>query len=103
VSRRAKRLSVYACIAALPLGAASFMLSNGPTHQARVSNANESHVTDVPFRDGLYLGKLDAENGREQHPSIGRWNTSENRASFKLGYEEGYRQVRNAKAARGPH
>jgi hypothetical protein len=50
-----------------------------------------AQATDGAFRDGLYLGKLDAEQGRKQHPAIGRWNTTEARASFFAGYRQGYR------------
>ena len=96
-----KTVVVYACIAVLPLGAASFLVSKRVTSKGQVSSVHETHATNAPFRDGLYWGKLDAENGREPHLSVGRWSTSENRASFKSGYEEGYRQAREKKAAKG--
>ena len=44
----------------------------------------------APYRDGLYLGQLDAESGRTAHVSLGRWSSDHNRELFRLGYETGY-------------
>jgi hypothetical protein len=49
--------------------------------------------TDGAFRDGLYLGGLDAAQGREHHVSIGRWAADADRAQFRAGYEAGYRNA----------
>jgi hypothetical protein len=38
------------------------------------------------FRDGLHLGKLDAERDGTFHIATGRWGTSNNRAAFTQGY-----------------
>jgi hypothetical protein len=43
------------------------------------------------FRDGLYLGKLDAERGNALHIAAGRWGTNNNRAAFVQGYNQAYR------------
>ena len=101
--RRGKTIAIGACIAALPLVTTSFLLSKRAIPKTQVIKASETHATDPAFRDGLYLGKLDAENGREPHLSTGRWSTDVDRASFKSGYQEGYRQVLDAKAAKRLH
>ncbi len=55
-----------------------------------------STATEVPFaaegafRDGLYLGKLAAENGGPPRLAIGRWSTDRDRAMFTAGYRGGY-------------
>jgi hypothetical protein len=45
---------------------------------------------DGAFRDGLYLGKLNAQDGDEQHIASGRWSTGKDRASFIDGYQRAY-------------
>lgn len=62
-------------------------------------NANQvtpvSNVSlDGAFRDGLYLGKLDAVQNRQPHLSSGRWSSDRDRASFIAGYETGYGQAK---------
>lgn len=42
------------------------------------------------FRDGLYLGKLAADNGQPRRPPVGRWSTEQERAIFTSGYARGY-------------
>lgn len=54
------------------------------------------HASDAAFRDGLFLGKLDASKRAAQHVSLGRWVTEHDRSSFRSGYEAGYRSVRQA-------
>jgi hypothetical protein len=53
--------------------------------------------TDGAFRDGLYLGKLNARDGSEQHIATGRWSTGKNRASFIDGYRRAYMESSTAK------
>jgi hypothetical protein len=45
------------------------------------------------FRDGLYLGELDAKQGNGQHIASGRWSRGEDRASFVDGYNRAYGAV----------
>jgi len=42
------------------------------------------------FRDGMYLGKLAAENGQPLHTAVGGWSTEQDRATFTAGYQRGY-------------
>jgi hypothetical protein len=63
---------------------------------AAAPNSAPSEVQEVPartdaaFRDGLYLGRLDAQNGRSYHLPIGRWRTPDDRLSFVVGYLQGH-------------
>jgi hypothetical protein len=48
---------------------------------------------DGAFRDGLYLGKLNARDGNEQHIASGRWSTGKDRDSFIDGYHRAYAEA----------
>jgi len=72
---------------------ATVMLTVRAAHPTKVVAGNTSQTMDGAFRDGLYLGKLDAESGRKPHLSIGRWSTARERASFVTGYQQGYQEV----------
>ena len=45
---------------------------------------------NAAYRDGLYLGRLDAEQGRPQQISSGRWAQLHDRESFTAGYRQAY-------------
>jgi hypothetical protein len=47
-------------------------------------------ATDGAYRDGLFLGRLDARAGRNRRACVGRWSSQTDRASFASGYEDGY-------------
>jgi hypothetical protein len=49
--------------------------------------------TQASFRDGVYLGKLDAKLERTAHIAAGRWPGKEDRASFGLGYRQSYEKL----------
>src|SRR2546429_7837017 len=49
--------------------------------------------TDAAYRDGIFWGDRDAREGRKLQPSMARWHDEKDRASFKTGYEKGYRQA----------
>lgn len=55
---------------------------------------------DAAFRDGAYQAKIDVDRGRKAHVSSGRWSTDQDRASFILGYEEGYKALTEAKSGK---
>jgi hypothetical protein len=80
-------LGVSATLAFSPSSAKSNM-----TSEARLAN-------DGAFRDGLYLGKLAAENGQLLRPTIGRWSRAEDRSMFVAGYRRGYNESRASKNA----
>ncbi len=99
MSRRLKRASLYASIAVVVLGAPTALLTTRAARVSQFETNNDAQAMDAAFRDGLYLGKLDAQQGRKQHLSIGRWNTAKDRASFVAGYQQGYRQVQDLKVS----
>jgi hypothetical protein len=83
------RVSLFASLIALSLGTVSvFHVQRQPNFLS--TNENVSHITDGAFRDGLYLGRLAAENGVAPHVVSGRWATGADRASFTSGYQKGY-------------
>jgi hypothetical protein len=48
-------------------------------------------ATNAAYRDGLYVGKLAAEQGRDSHIASGRWSQENDRAAFAAGYEQAYK------------
>jgi len=83
------RVSLFASLIALSLGTVSvFHVQRQPNFLS--TNENVNHITDGAFRDGLYLGRLAAENGVAPHVVSGRWATEADRASFTAGYQKGY-------------
>ena len=87
-----KTLLTFALVAALGTGSA-FML--GTEHASNGS----AQLTDGAFRDGLYLGRLAAQNGSERHVSVGRWATLQDRSSFSAGYQQGYSEFLASRVA----
>jgi hypothetical protein len=53
-------------------------------------SANINQATDAAYRDGLFLGQFDANQGRTRHICVGRWSTASDRNSFVAGYEAGF-------------
>jgi hypothetical protein len=66
----------------------------GNSHRAVTAHEKAEAIlaTDGAFRDGLYVGRLSAEWGRAPRPTIGRWSSERDRASFVEGYRRGYQQ-----------
>ena len=56
----------------------------------KLSADDAEHATNAAFRDGSFQARLDLENGRKPHLSVGRWSTDEDRASYIAGYEQAY-------------
>ena len=84
--------------AVLVLTAALTMASAWPIVKtvSAAGHANQfavNHSTDAAYRDGLYLGRLDAEAGRRPHLAIARWNQTADRNLFRAGYNEAYSQA----------
>lgn len=51
----------------------------------------------APYRDGLYVGKLVAQRGDEQHGApVGRWATQTDRDAFLAGYEQSNPEIAQA-------
>ena len=49
--------------------------------------------TDAAFRDGLFLGRQDAEQGRKPHLSTGRWSADADRRLFVSAYLQAYGEM----------
>jgi len=82
-----KTLSLFALAASLGMGAASLLHTKDhfPT-----PNQTVAQTIDGAFRDGVYLGRLAAQDGAAPHVAVGRWADSQDRASFTAGYRQGY-------------
>jgi hypothetical protein len=70
-------------------------------YAANVAESAKVEATDGALRDGLYLGAMDARQGKQRHIASGRWATSKDRSSFVYGYIRGYQEVRSARPQRG--
>jgi hypothetical protein len=84
-----KKLSIYTFVIAASLGATAMLATSGQT-PAPVQASEAQFSADGAFRDGLYVGKLAAEQGQPMRPSIGRWSTAHDRSTFSAGYRRGY-------------
>lgn len=74
---------------AVCLGTSATLATHYPG--AQPGRSPESQLAlDGAYRDGLYIGKLAAERGRESRPPIGRWVGEKDRAAFLAGYEHAY-------------
>jgi uncharacterized protein with FMN-binding domain len=72
---------------ALIIGSGGAVIVKTQTHVTEIRN---EQVTSAAYRDGAYLGRLAAENGKPAHVSIARWSTAANRELFLAGYEKSY-------------
>ena len=54
------------------------------------NNLAFSRSVDAAYRDGLYLGRLDAQDGLRPRAAIFRWNQEADRDLFRAGYNTGY-------------
>jgi hypothetical protein len=99
MTKKVKKLSVYVSLVLIPFGAATVGLAGKASRTKQAQPAVASQPTDAAFRDGFYLGKLDARDGRSVRPSIGRWSDPKDRALFLAGYRRGYEETQAAKIA----
>jgi hypothetical protein len=93
-----KRLPLFASVVALGFGIFPMVQGNRYPKLAK-DQANPAYALNGAFRDGLYLGKLAAAAGERSHAAVGRWATSEDRASFSDGYSAGYEEILASRAA----
>jgi hypothetical protein len=64
------------------------ILAISAVHPSQIGSINN----DAAFRDGMFLGRLDADRNRKPHLACGRWSTDVDRRSFVSGYVEAYRE-----------
>lgn len=86
-----KRFFTYATVVICLGATATLAVSKGdmqlnPDVEARLAG-------DGAFRDGLYLGKLAAEGGKQPRLAVGRWSTEQDRSQFTAGYRRGYAEA----------
>ena len=80
--------------AAILIGlSATATLALSPRTVKPTSTGGALFATDGAFRDGLYLGKLSAQQGQPPRLAIGRWSTEHDRSLFAAGYRRGYEEV----------
>ena len=87
-----KRLSTHLLTALA--GVATAMFAPMALHHSHFVVDDDNHQTDAAFRDGLFLARLDAENGRKAHLMSGRWSTDADRRLFVAAYLQAYREMR---------
>ncbi|SRR5216684_6984495 len=97
------KLSLYITVLALFAGGTATLQAirhNGhPT--APVVEADTGRDASAAFRDGLYLGRLAAEQGSPVRVASGRWATDSDRTLFAAGYRQGYHESLASSAANG--
>ena len=84
-----KKLALSA-ITMFVMTASAVTLHNG---RMQAFTSTPELATNAAYRDGLYLGKLEAEHGSQPQPATARWARAEDRASFTAGYEQSYKAV----------
>lgn len=84
------KLSAYALAIAICLGTTAVTVANNKRTSTANVNADALMDADGAFRDGLYLGQLDAGSGQPARSAVGRWSTDQDRATFLSGYRRGY-------------
>jgi hypothetical protein len=82
------RVFSYVMTAILSVGLT--LVGEGAMRAPKTRTENVTPLTDGAFRDGLYMARLDIENHREPHISIGRWSSDKDRASYVAGYRQAY-------------
>ena len=103
MTTKTKSLSVVLAILAVPWGVATVGLAGRATWPRQEKKIDTALEIDAAYRDGVFLGELDARQGRRVQPSIGRWNNEKDRAFFKTGYDKGYREALNSRSPQQRH
>jgi hypothetical protein len=88
-----KRLSLYVFAIALTLGVAASLLTGVAARSTQSASSQIYKATNAAFRDGLYVGKLDAAQGNRPHVGSGRWGADQDRRAYVAGYQRGYNQI----------
>src|SRR5438067_2070940 len=78
---------------ALLCGTAALSTNGAAQPQQIASSDTAIQVPDAAFRDGIFQGRLAAEQGRSPHLSAGRWSRDSDRQSFVAGYQLGYAEA----------
>ena len=89
-----KSLLIY--VLTLFLSGAAIAMFNSSAFYRPGARKNLESANNAAFRDGLFLGRLDAARGRKPHLTSGRWAGEVDRRSFVAGYLQGYHEARGA-------
>jgi hypothetical protein len=82
---------VLILVLGIVMGAAgSSMITGARSASAGTRSQAPSQTTNAAYHDGLFLGGLDAKQGRTPHICRGRWSSASDRDAFTAGYEAGY-------------
>ena len=84
-----KSLLVYVPTIIISGGLAA-ILAMSAVHGSQIDAGSPN--ADAAFRDGVFMGHLDADRGRKPLLACGRWRTDADRRSFVSGYVEAYRE-----------
>jgi hypothetical protein len=74
--------------------AATAIFAPAVLHNIHASTGDMNNQTNAAFRDGLFLARLDAEQGRKPHLMSGRWSSDGDRRLFIAAYLQAYREIR---------
>lgn len=85
------KLLTYVLAIVVSLGTTAMLANSKRTTNSDLS-VGASLDSDGAFRDGLYLGQLDAGGGQPARAAVGRWSTDQDRATFLAGYRRGYNE-----------
>jgi len=77
------------------ISGAAIALFNTVSLHRPIIRKNLETANNAAFRDGLFLGRLDAARGRKPHLTSGRWAADSDRRSFVAAYLQGYREARS--------
>lgn len=91
-----KSLSVYVPTIIIS-GALAAILAMSAVHGSQIDAGSLN--ADAAFRDGVFMGHLDADRGRKPHLACGRWGTDADRRSFVSGYVEAYGERQSGDAS----
>jgi hypothetical protein len=103
MTKKAKKLSVYLSLVVMPVSIGAVGLATHAYRPRQSSSVDAAQEMDAAYRDGLFWGRFDGQDGRKVRPSVGRWNTDKDRASFTAGYQKAYREALAARSGEHRH
>lgn len=80
----------YVLTLVIGMTAGSLVSNNNALARVDKSQLAGEHVADAAYRDGLYMGQLDAKDGHAYHVAIGRWRDANDRSQYRTGYQAGF-------------
>jgi len=87
-----KRPSKY-LLALVVTGVATAIFAPVAQHRPHIIASDVNNQTNAAFRDGVFLARLDAKQGRKPHLLSGRWSADADRRLFVAAYLQAYREM----------